>query len=1012
MVDDDSCSSDDSVDDLPLSRLANDWSNAEPSNACIGKRMRPIPMASITNTTPLLHQPAKMSQRGRPTARTGQRRVVGPAPLRNSRPTSQACASGTGRSSKHGHINVDVDKASRYDDPDDLRKEFLTPIQINGDRPCKRKRRLTGMDQSGVDAESSGLDELGMLFAAEEAREEEKEECVSDNEALGDVPYMMESDDECNDAAEMHSATSRRGRTLAQTAKTVKMGVMHMKHHAQKTNTRRAYGPKWNQYLDFCRNVYGSNKGIWWQSITHDRVYNFMFYQCMRSNSVQARRAQKKNGGKVSGRVVTKFDFADYRRVMDKFQGWLDGYLDTMHERDRRTNEMRMPMCDYPLGFDTLNHYRCAIKYNYDRHVYQGQNSLRWDEIWTSSIDEMINLAVERIPLAKKRRHEEKIDHMLDPYLLVNRFDTIERAIWEHGESNMRSAFSWLRHRYIFLHSTHGILRCESIFNGELSDCLALRAEGNPHHMWVLVQQLAQGKTVKAGKKLFGRVMRHKDVNVCGFGAFAMYLAMRFHITEEFTGWSVNDWFDNKLWFDIKLLVDAHGARPDFEKSMTNVTYGRAIKQVLRELRLPSTHYVHLGRKLGALDLELLGIPGQDIDDLGNWNRTIRLQSYSGKIPMNPIMAKARYRGRLLNQPDVAPVHFNVRQGVIVPEELLALSPLSFGKRFLDPLREQCIKLKDERIPKTALSFLKLVHLLNITLIQDLAALAVVDPSRLSHPIYGSFQFMRHAKWPLFKEQMGAAIVAEKDRLASSQIKGIDHYLPGVNAQFDGLYAEVAKANTQVSQVSSMLEETKTGVSEGIVALREIILGAAQGALSAQRGTRQQPTCVPQCAVVAPAAHEGLAQTMALPSIRVQSGGGRKSRFDMSSDEPPPSDQIPRPKSRFDNLDSIWSWWNEEAFPLEERYPSGLWRECPARYSPSEQKNFSRLKRVVDGVKGYAEKVGCSKEVAVRALEETYKTEARQSLERMVRWLKDHQYLCSSVRPGKRVEEDPSSPGN
>ena len=132
---------------------------------------------------------------------------------------------------------------------------------------------------------------------------------------------------------------------------------------------------------------------------------------------------------------------------------------------------------------------------------------------------------------------------------------------------------------------------------------------------------------------------------------------------------------------------------------------------------------------------------------------------------------------------------------------------------------------------------------------------------------------MRHAKWPLFKEQMGAAIVAEKDRLASSQIKGIDHYLPGVNAQFDGLYAEVAKANTQVSQVSSMLEETKTGVSEGIVALREIILGAAQGALSAQRGTRQQPTCVPQCAVVAPAAHEGLAQTMALPSIGVQSGG-------------------------------------------------------------------------------------------------------------------------------------------
>jgi hypothetical protein len=72
MVDDDSCSSDDSVDDLPLSWLANEWSNAELSNACIGNRIRTIPMAAITKTTPLPYQPAPTSQRGRPSARTGR----------------------------------------------------------------------------------------------------------------------------------------------------------------------------------------------------------------------------------------------------------------------------------------------------------------------------------------------------------------------------------------------------------------------------------------------------------------------------------------------------------------------------------------------------------------------------------------------------------------------------------------------------------------------------------------------------------------------------------------------------------------------------------------------------------------------------------------------------------------------------------------------------------------------------------------------------------------------------
>jgi NAD-dependent DNA ligase len=110
------------------------------------------------------------------------------------------------------------------------------------------------MDESGVD-EPSGLDdELGMLFAAEEAIEEEKEECVIDNEAFDDIPNMMESDNKCKedkDVAEIQSPTRRHGRTFAQSTKAVKMGVTHMKHdHAQKTNTRRAYGPKWNQYLD------------------------------------------------------------------------------------------------------------------------------------------------------------------------------------------------------------------------------------------------------------------------------------------------------------------------------------------------------------------------------------------------------------------------------------------------------------------------------------------------------------------------------------------------------------------------------------------------------------------------------------------------------------------------------------------------------------------------------------------------------------------------------------------
>jgi hypothetical protein len=81
---------------------------------------------------------------------------------------------------------------------------------------------------------------------------------------------------------------------------------------------------------------------------------------------------------------------------------------------------------------------------------------------------------VER-PETKKRNYGEKVDHDLAPYQLVEAFPDIEKLLWEHGINNLKSAFSWLRHRYVLVHSYHCILRCESIFKGELSDCLMVK---------------------------------------------------------------------------------------------------------------------------------------------------------------------------------------------------------------------------------------------------------------------------------------------------------------------------------------------------------------------------------------------------------------------------------------------------------------------------------------------------------------------------------------------------------
>jgi uncharacterized membrane protein len=50
---------------------------------------------------------------------------------------------------------------------------------------------------------------------------------------------------------------------------------------------------------------------------------------------------------------------------------------------------------------------------------------------------------------------------------------------------------------------------------------------------------------------LFGRVMRHADVELCAFGSFALMMLSRFEVAGEKL-----DFSSNKAWFDVKLMVE------------------------------------------------------------------------------------------------------------------------------------------------------------------------------------------------------------------------------------------------------------------------------------------------------------------------------------------------------------------------------------------------------------------------------------------------------------------------
>jgi hypothetical protein len=60
--------------------------------------------------------------------------------------------------------------------------------------------------------------------------------------------------------------------------------------------------------------------------------------------------------------------------------------------------------------------------------------------------------------------------------------------------------------------------------------------QSHPYPVHILVMQIAQGK-VNANKVLYGRCIRHCNVNLCAIGALALCLFACFYHTHEMDMW-------------------------------------------------------------------------------------------------------------------------------------------------------------------------------------------------------------------------------------------------------------------------------------------------------------------------------------------------------------------------------------------------------------------------------------------------------------------------------------------
>jgi hypothetical protein len=104
----------------------------------------------------------------------------------------------------------------------------------------------------------------------------------------------------------------------------------------------------------------------------------------------------------------------------------------------------------------------------WEEQVEENMNGiLNWDFIWTKPLQDMQKMVKERKRRGDRKNYKEKIDHEIAHYTSEDVIERIEERFFADGLSgNARKTFSSLRNRFVFLMTSHGILRGESVFNG------------------------------------------------------------------------------------------------------------------------------------------------------------------------------------------------------------------------------------------------------------------------------------------------------------------------------------------------------------------------------------------------------------------------------------------------------------------------------------------------------------------------------------------------------------------
>ena len=509
-------------------------------------------------------------------------------------------------------------------------------------------------------------------------------------------------------------------------------------------NTILAYRRKMSEFLDFSRYAFPSEvDGIPSTTVTEEKFFGFLWYQSRRHQRPRGRPGQCKP-------VEEQFSKDDYESVISNTD-WIS---------------------DKPIGYSVLNQYRSAILDLHSQQRDGGCNNIPKEVLMSGRVKRLLKTVKMRKTQIAKSNFDEKLTSEFTPYTAAQDIPRLEDFFFQKNSLSSIYSVASLRDRYCLLMTTNGILRGESLFKCELSDlCSLLHKDKNSlEDILIHVMRIATGKT-NGLKTLYGRCIRHRNVNECAIGALGFYLMARFMQSGEAESF---DFTSNKAWFNIKLLTDSRGF--DNTISVTDQAYASNMKNACRHLGIISKHFVHFGRSAGSVKAELDELDGYNINDLGNWNVDTRRDVYSAKLPMKAMRVMAG--------------HPDEKGSVFLPRD--HIKPSITLQQTIFPFIEKEIEYIDAATNSTAYyAFLNLLSCLRVIILQDAATMIL---NGRGHFLF-TLDVFNCEEFKEFLKNMSHHLNLIQDPVDLR----IDSILPGVRDRFTNLHSEMRANFSQLN---------------------------------------------------------------------------------------------------------------------------------------------------------------------------------------------------------------------